>query len=379
MARHEVVRGCDKICGSPPVGMRSLLVLVMLGSHSLAAAQSPPVCASSWSPPYAGSYGWTSWHHNGSNIGKDGLHFVDVNGDGQADAVAVSYHVNGWGTGNQGVYVRYATSGLPGFETTTNTLYTSNATYDLVGDVRTMFADVNADTFPDAVMVNSGGPIVVRINQGGFFGPAVDWTLEAFYGTYDTFLADVNNDQRADLIAIEASGRVYVRLSSAAAGGRFSPAVAWTTTKGSRGVIGELGTTFADVTGDGRADMVILTNSGIYVRPETAGTFPYPVFAWTTSGWQGQHGTLFADVDHNGRADAIAVGDGSIEVRLSTGSSFAAATSWHWPDGYPYGGNYKLAFAPVSNWTYPDLVVADTDQGITGRVNYGTGFGCFPL
>src|SRR5262245_49718337 len=63
------------------------------------------------------------------------------------------------------------------------------------------------------------------------------------------------------------------------------------------------GTFFADVTGDGRADAVVVNNNKITVRRSDGFSF-LPNEDWTTDAYFGDRGTFFADVDGDGRADA---------------------------------------------------------------------------
>jgi hypothetical protein len=54
----------------------------------------------------------------------------------------------------------------------------------------------------------------------------------------------------------------------------------------------------------------------------------WPVSSWTTSPYTGSVTTAYADVTGDGRADAIVVNLGAITVRRSNGSSFTGNETW---------------------------------------------------
>ncbi|HMI90668.1 MAG TPA: hypothetical protein VK509_04860, partial [Polyangiales bacterium] len=96
---------------------------------------------------------------------------------------------------------------------------------------------------------------------------------------------------------------------------------------------GDFGTFFADATGDGRADAIVVNYGATVVRPSNGTSFAANQ-TWSSTFW-GERGTLFADVDGGGRADAIIVEESAVKVRLSGGSSFSSTTS-NWTSGPDY-------------------------------------------
>jgi hypothetical protein len=75
-------------------------------------------------------------------------------------------------------------------------------------------------------------------------------------------------------------------------------------------------TRFADVTGDGRADAIVVNDDTVTVRRSTGSDFG-PNEDWTHGPYFGSRGTFFADVTGDGRADAIVVNDDTVAVRHS--------------------------------------------------------------
>jgi hypothetical protein len=91
---------------------------------------------------------------------------------------------------------------------------------------------------------------------------------------------------------------------------------------------------FADVTGDGRGDAIVVNNSGIIVRPaDSTGTSFLPNQIWSSSAYYGAYETFFADVtgpdaDGKRRADVIVINEWGVSVRKSTGTGFATSQTW---------------------------------------------------
>src|SRR5262249_12948681 len=131
------------------------------------------------------------------------------------------------------------------------------------------------------------------------------------YG-FPNYFADVTGDGRADAILVN-SDHIVVRTSSGA-GFPASTQSNWTATSW----MGRKGTAFADATGDGKADAIGVDDDGIYVRPSNGSSFPQALGSrWTSVSWYGIHGTYFADVTGDGKADAIGVDDDVTRMHLA--------------------------------------------------------------
>ncbi len=197
------------------------------------------------------------------------------------------------------------------------------------------------------------------------FGPTAAWTNNPYYGNRGTFFADVTGDGRADAIVVNDEsipfGRVVVRRSD---GSQFLPNEEWT----SEPYYGTRGTFFAEVTWDRQADAIVVNDSGITVRESTGEVFAGNV-DWTSDLYDGTHGTFFANVDCGG-ADAIAVKDSGIFVRLSSGSTFASPVAW---TSDPFYGTRGTFFADVTGDHRADAIAVN-NSGILVRpslANYG--------
>jgi len=192
------------------------------------------------------------------------------------------------------------------------------------------------------------------------FGPTVNWTSNPYYGNRGTFFADVTGDGRADAIVVNDEsipfGRVVVRPSD---GSQFLPNQEWT----SEPYYGTRGTFFADVTGDQLADAIVVNDSRITVRRSTGARFAGNV-DWTLDPFFGTRGTFFASVVTGCFADAIKVTDSGIKVRPSWGGGFAS-TDEAWTSDLFYGTRGTF-FADVTGDGRADAIAVN-DLGIKVR------------
>jgi VCBS repeat protein len=216
--------------------------------------------------------------------------------------------------------------------------------------------------------------ITVRRSTGSTFNPNEDWINDpyVYYGTRGTFFADVTGDRAADAIAVNDWG-VTVRRST---GGSFGPPQTWI----SGAYYGSRNTFFADVTGDGLADAIAVNDWGVTVRRAVynpmlgLGGFDKNE-TWISGAYYGTRGTFFADVTGDGRADAIVVTDYGVTVRsanrlcqyapLPTPSA-CFNPNQDWTHG-AYYGDYRLGpsvyFADVTGGNGADAIVINDDLG----------------
>ena len=343
--------------------------------------------------------------------------FADVDGDGRADAIAIN---------TNGITVRTSTGSSFGSAAD----WTSGA---FSGTLRTRIADVDGDGKADAVAVNSNG-ISVRRSLGNQFSATVEpWSTAALNGNRDTLLADVNRDRRADLVAINDT-EIRVALSNGVNG--FGSAQPWTTgpfygtwtevqdvngdgradaiaLDGIVRVRLSTGTAFgpeelqtvetiaqyariADVTGDGKGDLIVGSSTSVIVRPAPASRFaadvrwpgaPYYGGLETWHDWQtggvstvpggsGDKGSVLIDVTGDHKADLVLVNNDKILVRRAlpegsaTGTSFGSPEDW---TGGPFWGWYGTMFADVDGDQKADALVVNTN-GVTVRRSTGSGF-----
>ncbi|MEA2837936.1 MAG: hypothetical protein QOD89_2486, partial [Bradyrhizobium sp.] len=293
---------------------------------------------------------------------------ADVNGDGMADIV-------GFGTG--GAYVALATGGGTfgpisfmlaefgeGGGWTNNNLYPRR------------LADVNGDGLADIVGFGTAGAYVALATGGGRFGP-ISFVLAEFgegggwtnNNLYPRELADVNGDGMADIVGFGAPG-AYVALATG--GGAFGPISFVLAAFGEGG-----GWTnnnlyprqLADINGDGMADIVAFGDAAVYVALATGGggfgsitaaLSPFtPAGGWSSNG---QFPREVADVSGDGKADIVGFGPGGVVVALGNGDgTFHPATAdlqafMSTPSGWTSNDAYPRHLADVNGDRVADIV-----------------------
>ena len=199
-------------------------------------------------------------------------------------------------------------------------------------------ADVTGDGKADIVGFGGAGVYVAVSNGDGTFQPARR-VLDEFRGSsrgwsvdrHPRFVADVTGDGKADIVGFGDAG-VYVAVSNG--DGTFQAV---------RRVVDNFGTQqgwrvdqhprfVADVTGDGKADIVGFGDAGVYVAVSNGdGTFQAARRVvdnfGTQQGWRvDQHPRFVADVTGDGKADIVGFGDAGVYVAVSNGDgTFQAA------------------------------------------------------
>ncbi len=214
-------------------------------------------------------------------------------------------------------------------------------------------ADLTGDGRADIVGFGQTGVRVALNNGNGTFTPpqlvvanfgynAGSWRITK----HPRFLADLTGDGRADIVGFGDDG---VRVSLNNANGTFAApqlvvadfgynAGGWRVEKHPRFV--------ADLTGDGRADIVGFGQGGVWVALNNGnGTFAAPQlvvadFGYNAGGWRvAKHARLLADLTGDGRADIVGFGQGGVWVALNNGNGTFAAPQLVVADfGYTAGG-----------------------------------------
>ncbi|MET0886132.1 MAG: M28 family peptidase, partial [Mycetocola sp.] len=195
-------------------------------------------------------------------------------------------------------------------------------------------ADLTGDHSADIVGFGDAGVWVSLNNGNGTFKPiskvidnfaylAGGWRVEK----HPRFLADLTGDERSDILGFGDAG-VWVSLNNG--NGTFKPiskvldnfaytAGGWRVEKHPRFL--------ADLTGDGRADIVGFGDAGVWVSLNNGdGTFQPATkvldnFAYVAGGWRVEkHPRFLADLTGDSRADIAGFGDAGVWVSLNNGN-----------------------------------------------------------
>ena len=319
----------------------------------------------------------------GWRVEKHPRFLADLTGDGRADIV---------GFGDAGVWVAL-NKGDGTFQAPQKVVV--NFGYDAGGwrvEKHPRFlADLTGDGRADIVGFGDAG-VWVALNKGdgtfqapqkvvaNFGYDAGGWRVEK----HPRFLADLTGDGRADIVGFGDAG-VWVALNKG--DGTFQApqkvvanfgydAGGWRVEKHPRFL--------ADLTGDGRADIVGFGDAGVWVALNKGdGTFQAPQkvvanFGYDAGGWRVEkHPRFLADLTGDGRADIVGFGDAGVWVALNKGDgTFQAPQKVVANFGYDAGGwrveKHPRFLADLTGDGRADIV-GFGDAGVWVALNKGDG------
>ncbi|MER5705926.1 DUF2961 domain-containing protein [Micromonospora sp. NPDC002296] len=248
-----------------------------------------------------------------------GRNTSDVNGDGRDDVVDFTRGVtadvfasisSGSGFGPAGRWHDF-------FATDAELPFTGDVDGDGRADVITFTRGASADVY-------------VALSTGTGFGPGVKWHDFFAAGTETPAVGDVDGDGRADIVTFTrgASADVYVALST---GTGFGPGVKWHDFFAAGTETPAVG----DVDGDGRDDIVTFlqgVGGAVYVSLSDGSRFVQHAWKWGDGVATGSQLPALADVTGDGRDDVVVFTRGAtadVLVRPSTGGGLGAAATWH--------------------------------------------------
>jgi lysophospholipase L1-like esterase len=207
--------------------------------------------------------GQPHWADQGLVIGSpqdtpdagDQVRFADLDGNGVDDYLLLGddSSVRAWYLSGDGTFeLNYAGVVAPGI---------SGATGAAI-----RFADVDGDGRDDYLRTGADGSVHAYINTPVDGGNAIhwvehlDWAPGVWYGSRDKLrLADVNGDRRADYLMVGSTGTVHAYFNDGGGGGGgFTEHLDFVRETGYPGDK----STFRDISGDGRADYVVIYDGG---------------------------------------------------------------------------------------------------------------------
>ncbi len=300
-------------------------------------------------PPLSDANGWAQKEYYST------IQFADVNGDGRSDLCARGY----------GKFMCWLSNGA-GFPTEFSGPDLSDPNgWNLPEYYSTIqLPDVNGDGKAD-LCARSSSELGCWLSNGSAFstyvkGPAMSdangWGFVEYYSTIQ--YADVNGDGKSDLCA-RGSGGFWCWLSD---GSGFSTQVegpALTDANGWNGRPYYSTIQFADVSGDGKADLCARSAAAFECWLSNGNGFPTHIIGpglKDADGWNGPeyYSTLqLSDVDGDGKSDVCGRGTSRIWCWMSDGNGFAKTMSgpeWSdsagWGDARYYPSMHFLGAAP---------------------------------
>lgn len=285
-------------------------------------------------PAAPGTYGPATTYAT-EGVRCTGVTLGDLDGDGRLDLVTANQ-----ASGTIGVLLNSATT--PGTFGPARVYATAGGNPNLVA-----LGDLNGDGRLDVVTGNTDtNSVAVLLGSAATAGALLPAALYPSGGTNPggVAIADVNADGRPDLLVGNqnsgTAGVVGVLLASATTPGTFEPVVTYPS--GGRSTVGLV---VRDLNGDGRLDLLTTnTNSnsvGVLLGQAAAGTFgaatSYPC------GGTGPNFTVVADITNDGRPDLVISNENSSTLTLLPG--LAAAGTFGPAASFPTGGTGPIFLA----------------------------------
>lgn len=258
------------------------------------------------------------------------------------------------------------------------TLFAPVVTYPVAGSPRNLVvADVNNDGKADVLTANQASNSVgVLLGAGnGTFQAATTYSTGASSNPYDVAVADVNADGKPDVLTANyTTNSVGVLLGNG--NGTFQPVATYATgvANGS-----PAGIAVADVTGDGKPDLVTANGFGynISVFAGTGtGSFQAPV-SYALGPNAAPLDVTVADLNADGQPDLVVANAGSNTVALLMGRG----GSGFLPGPYAVGTSasfipYGVAAGDVNGDGRPDVVTANSaNSTVSVLLNQGVSLG----
>ncbi len=174
---------------------------------------------------------------------------------------------------------------------------------------RVKFGDLDGDTYDDLISVDNNGDIRVFRNVNGLFPGAGVVVGRGWSFPWRTYFADIDGDGRDEIIALQSNGEIQSWHNS---GGIDPNTYAVTPVMIGSGWDPDLfgnNIYFADLNGDGRDDLITLTEDGVLLAWYNVNSgypgSPHAIgFGWN---WGDPLEVKFADLNNDGRSDLVSV------------------------------------------------------------------------
>ncbi len=242
--------------------------------------------------------------------------------------------------------------------------------------------DFNGDGKLDVVNIDSGSDLNVMLGNGdGTFQAPISLNIATANIFFEAIaVGDFNGDHLPDVAlwainSTTSNSEVHIFLGNGTGSLAFS--ATYSAPNSSTFNPGPNSLVAADVSGDGKLDLVALTPfNGVFVfSGKGDGTFQTPVtYADSCSGGIGScNGLAVGDLNGDGKPDlAIAAINGMVVLLNNGTGTFGAAT--YYPSGI--GGAFAgggIAIGDLNGDKKPDIVITNENSGVIVYLNQGTG------
>ncbi|MCL2683093.1 MAG: FG-GAP-like repeat-containing protein [Bacteroidales bacterium] len=250
--------------------------------------------------------------------------------------------------------------------------------------------DINGDGIADFIGIGNGY-VVAELSTGHWRPPLDTWTSSYNYGRWYNInhrhLADFNGDGLPDVIVFRSNFQrgdtVDIAINT---GTSFNDKlISISTSPIPTGAFNGIGfdnyTLVGDITGDGRADVVVLHRNSFpssytvyFAMSNGTSLTPFEIFDTIKDSWINTQNFFLQDVNGDGKADLIFSSGRKLYVALATGEGFAPPKEWASVNS-PYSPQLpKIIMMDVNGDGMADVIVMTTNSNGTGiRVLLSTG------